>query len=486
MTLTRRLSLIFLTTLAVVLLGFSVTLYLLARNYLYRQAGDHLVSALDTLAVGVESGPGGLEWEPNERVLPFRTANSPVVWQISDESHRIVDKQGPDGLEHLLASAGKWPDLVHWQGGNWLVAERQLQASGAKALSAGEHRYTALHIAAAVSLKPVETTLLRLAGALVVVSGTIWVVALAAAWYVSRRALRPIHRMAQAARSMSAAEMGQRLPVSTTGDELEDLSRAFNGLLDRLQDSFERQQRFAGQASHQLRTPLTALLGQVEVTLRRPRGAEEYREALTAVHAQGVHLRKIVEALLFLTRADAEANLPGLEAIALGPWLEDHMASWSGNARAEDIHIEPGPAGLPTVRAQPVLLGEVVNVLVENACKYSPPGTPISLRLGREGSHVCLTVEDSGPGIADEDMPHVCEPFFRAADVRRRGIAGVGLGLAIARRLISAFGGQLAVKSQAGQGSQFIVSLPVQVESSGGAGDGVVGSACAPASSPRP
>ena len=133
---------------------------------------------------------------------------------------------------------------------------------------------------------------------------------------------------------MSAADLDRRLPLAGTGDELDDLSRAFNGLLDRVGESFERQRRFTGDASHQLRTPLTAMLGQAEVALRHDRDPAEYRRVLESVRGQAQHLRRIVEALLFLARADAEARRPELERIDLAAWAAEHLTTWAGHERA--------------------------------------------------------------------------------------------------------------------------------------------------------
>src|SRR5262249_51255839 len=139
---------------------------------------------------------------------------------------------------------------------------------------------------------------------------TVWLVALFVGRALCRRALVPVRRMAASAADMDAADLGRRLPAAGTRDELDELSKAFNNLLDRLQESVERQQRFTGDASHQLRTPLTAILGQLEVALRRQRPVEEYEQVLTTVRQKAEHLRRIVESLLFLARADAEARLP--------------------------------------------------------------------------------------------------------------------------------------------------------------------------------
>ena len=128
----------------------------------------------------------------------------------------------------------------------------------------------------------------------------IWLLAAGAGRWVSRRALAPVTNMANAVRQITIANLGERLPLPRPHDELHELAASFNGLLTRLQESFERQRRFTGEASHQLRTPLSVMLGQIEVALRRERGPEEYRQTLATTHVQAERLRGIVEALLFL------------------------------------------------------------------------------------------------------------------------------------------------------------------------------------------
>jgi signal transduction histidine kinase len=469
MTLVTRLSLFFLAALAVVLAGFSGALYVLTWAHLHRQAAERAGSALDTLAAAVEHEPGGLEWEAHERRLPFGAGGpgEAVSWEVTDDGGRRVDGS-PDGPPDGQADGGSpsWhvarrPD-GQADGGSpsWHVARRHLQAEPPAVgrdgpPSGGPKRYRALTLTAAVPLGPVDATLRRLAVTLVVLSGGVWLSAAVAGRRLSRRGLRPLADMARAARTITAAD--ERLPSPGTGDELADLGGAFNDLLARLQESFERQRRFTGDASHQLRTPLAGLLGQVEVALRRDRDPEEYRRVLRAVQGQAGQLRAIVEALLFLARADAEARTPERERIDLGGWLDRHLESWSGHPRADDLRREPGPGGPLPVRAQPALLGQAVDNLLDNACKYSAPGSPITLRPARQGDWVSLAVADRGPGIAAGDLPRVFEPFYRSP---RAGPAGVGLGLAVAARVVAALGGRIEVQSEPGTGSTFTLLLP--------------------------
>src|SRR5262249_29540257 len=149
----------------------------------------------------------------------------------------------------------------------------------------------------------------------------------------------------------------------------------------------------------QLRTPLTAILGQIEVALRRERGTEEYRRVLATVEQKAGHLRRIVESLLFLARADTEAQLPELERLRLCDWLAGHFQTWSEHERAKDIVLVSGAAsddahgvGSSVVEVHPALLGELINILIDNACKYSSPGTPIAVRMDYDKRALCIHV----------------------------------------------------------------------------------------------
>jgi signal transduction histidine kinase len=477
MTLTTRLSLFTLAALALVLAGFSATVYFLAQSYLYQQVEDRLESTLNMLVAVAELKPDGVEWEPHERHLSLdpQQGSTPVFWLVSDDQGRVVDGSPDVASREFLTGATKdlVPDrparlLPDGQGLAWRVAQRRLAAktSGQKPatklagpLPKEEVRYPALVWTAGVLLQPVQTTLRNLALALVGVATSLWLLACVLSRWLCRRALLPVSRMAETARGMDTTDLGSRLPPAGTADEVDDLGRAFNGLLDRLQESFERQRRFTGDASHQLRTPLTALLGQIEVALRRERSPGEYQRVLTSVQGQALHLRQLVEMLLFLARADAEARLPHLQTLNLGGWLSGHLQTWSGHPRWADLQIKP-PDSLLWVRAQPPLLGQLINNLIENALKYSEPGTPVTLELLSTSEGGCLTVEDRGCGITPQDQFHVFEPFYRSPQMRRQGIAGVGLGLAIAQRVAIAFGARITVRSTPGQGSCFTLSFP--------------------------
>lgn len=454
MTLTARLLLFFLAALGAVLLGFSAALLVVAHDYLGRQADARLEAAAHTLVAACEVDARGVEWEPNERSLAFGVgpAGDAVAWVVTDHRGNVVDQSSLPEADRLLGEPA-----------GWRVRRQRLTAPPAAGsvpppVPPGETRYPAVEVVVGVPTGPTAAALWRLGAVLLGLSAAVWVAVLLTGRAVCRRALRPLAAMAAAARTMPADDTDGRLPVRPAADELTDLGRAFNGLLDRLGEAHERQRRFTREASHQLRTPLAAVLGQVEVALRRDRPADEYRRVLAAVHGQAERMRKLVEALLLLARSDTDAVPPGSERIDLSAWLPTQLRSWECHPRAGDLRPEvPGPVW---AEAHPVLLGEVLNNLLDNALKYSPAGSPVSVRLGYDAAHAWIEVADAGPGIAAADQAHLLRPFFRADDARRQGAAGMGLGLAIASRLTVLMDGSIVVESEPGRGSRFEVRLP--------------------------
>lgn len=477
MSLAFRLSAFFLAALGAVLVGFSAALYLGAWAYLRRQLDDRLDGSLAVLAAAAESHPDGVEWEPQERELALGQDAGPdrLRWMVHDGAGRLVDRS------RNLAAANLTPEwtprpgdgglparLADRQGRAWRSSRRRLLPGPAVVLRDGhppDHdppgvRYPALVLTVCAPVEPVEGTLAALAWALLILSPGVWGVAAFLGRRFCRKALAPLTRMVTSARGLDATDPGWSLPEAGTGDELDELGRTFNDLLGRLSAAYERQRRFSGDASHQLRTPLTILIGQLDVALRRDRPAEEYRRVIRVAHGRAVQLRRIVEALLSLSHPEADAGRPGGETLDLARWVAGHMEDRRDPARAADA-VRGGADGGPLwVRAHPPLLGQLLDNLLDNAGKYSPPGAPVVVRTWAEPGFAALAVEDAGMGIAAEDLPRVFEPFFRSAEARRLGKPGVGLGLALVRRIATASGGTVEVQSEAGRGSRFTLRLP--------------------------
>ena len=498
MSLATRLTAFFLVAVAILLVGTSATLYLLARSHLHRDLDERLVNTLDLLAASAEIESGDVEWKgkrdawsPAAKAAPgagqptshgHYWGDEPVRWAVFDGRGALIERSwdiGPEdiaGLLDLIPAAGHSHETYAGHDGRrWRLALRRLRPDPKPSDDTDDDEVppafgkfvpdradSALLLAAGERLGPVEASLRNVALGLIGLSTGLWLLAAVAGRYYCRRALRPVAAMADAAQAMSAAGVGQHLPSPGTGDELEGLACAFNGLLDRLRQAIDRQARFTGDASHQLRTPITALIGELEVARRRDRSAEEYRHVLDEVHGEAVHLREIVESLLFLARAEAEAVCPILRPIDLTAWLPEHLRGRSAHDRGPDIRAEVAEAPL-LVRAHAPLLGQLLDNLLENAAKYSEPGTPIRVGLRRAGGSVELSVEDRGAGLGADELPHVFEPFYRSPRARLRGRPGVGLGLAVVRRIAANFGGTASADGTPGVGSRFVVRLPEAV-----------------------
>jgi signal transduction histidine kinase len=469
MSLVTRVSVAFLVALGLALGGFSASLYYVARLRLRLALDQELEATLDRFPDRPEGQSGRVTWaiydEAGQRVESALGDGRLMVLDGRDLGPLAVDVattiEGPDGL--------RWRVLARKIGGGRPLrgppeagrGERRPRPPGRderKGGGPGRERPSRV-LAAWASLEPVEAEIRWLAGMLPLISLGLWTLAAAIGRHFARRALAPLTLMAESACTMPFDE--GRLPSPGTRDELEDFARSFNGLLDRLHVALERQRQFTGQASHQLRTPLAALIAALEVARRRPRTVEEHERVLERLHEDAVRLWRVVEALLFLARADAEAELPDPERLDLTAWAADHLRAWSGHERVADLRFEQPDGGPLWTRAHRPLLGQLLDNLLENACKYSRPGTPIIVRAWSEPDAVALSVEDRGCSIPARDLPHVFEPFYRAESARRLGRAGVGLGLAVARRIAASHCGTITAESEPGRGSRFVVRLPL-------------------------
>jgi heavy metal sensor kinase len=469
MSLTSRLTAFFLGALALVLIGFSIALYLVARETLSRQIDDRLEAALHALTAAVEMDRGALEWEPFQRKLSLgdETDADEVRWTVRDERGVLVDRARNVGSESFLADLPsirevKRPRFVRFKadGRSWRVAQTRLDSSRPRDKRDSPRHHASLILTAAIRLDPAEAALGNLSRLSAGLSLGVWLLSAALGRRFCRKALRPLSTMAETARGMTIAEIGHRLPSAGTSDELQELSDAFNGLLDRLGEAFERQQRFTGDASHQLRTPLAVMLGQIDVALRRDRTADDYKHTLTLVRDHAGRLSKIVEMLLFLARADAEASLPGRQVIDLGEWARNQEVRRAEHPRSARFEVVLQGEGPRLALVHPPLLDQLVDNLLENAWKYTDAPTTVRLVVGRQDGRVTIAVEDEGGGIDPADLPHVFEPFYRSTEARRLGRSGVGLGLSVSKRIARAFEGRLTVESTLGRGSEFRLSLP--------------------------
>jgi two-component system OmpR family sensor kinase len=276
---------------------------------------------------------------------------------------------------------------------------------------------------------------------------------------LARRALRPIDLVVTRARHIGEANLTERLPHPGTRDEIGRLVETLNEMLGRLERSFEIQRRFTADASHELRSPLSRLRAELEVTLRRPRPVPEYEETLRSCLDEVQRVQDLTEQLLELARIDARQESELVQPIAVSEIVAAASAVTSeAERRGILVLVEDAPEIL--VNAAPVAAKVALANILDNAVKFSPPGGEVRLAVLAGGEDVVIAVSDSGPGVSPEDVPRLFQRFYRGKASRASDVPGVGLGLAISRALIERQGGRISVGTSGEKGATFSVHLP--------------------------
>lgn len=484
MTIVNRLSMFFLIWLGIILAGFSAMVFGIEWYYLYRQADAQSISTFHALVAAIEVHPDDVEWEPNERkiVLGQGSGFDQVRWSVHDSSGKLVDYSdnmlagdswnagSPWSVSIQAIRAGNFiPELIvsnkHTSMPD-LHQEMNLEIAGKPNFNrAPYYLSTSFTLSVAVSQQPIVSSLWLTTRVLLAVGFGVWIVGALFVRLICKQAFMPVSIMSASGKAI-CSDPSARLSIPNTGDELEALGHTFNDLLARLQTSFDRQSRFSGDAAHQLRTPLAALLGQVEVALKQDRPKEEYLRVLNLVKQRGMQLKQIIESLLFLARPDEVAAFE-MKQIEITSWIQEWLDGWSDHERFQDFIINSNKTAACLVNIHGGLFNQIMDNILDNACKYSALGSTITIKASIQDAKLQLTFEDHGCGIEAAELQNLGDPFFRTKEVRRLGIPGIGLGLAIAKRATTAIGADLTFESKREVGTKVTISIAVISELSG-------------------
>lgn len=274
---------------------------------------------------------------------------------------------------------------------------------------------------------------------------------------LARRALAPIERMTEHARTITAERLHDRLPVDNADDEMGRLAAVFNETLGRLEQSFDQMRRFTADVSHQLRTPLTAIRSVGEVGLRSSRRDEaSYRAIIGSMLEETDRLAILVGRLLTLSRAEMREDTAAAEPVDLRDLTEEVVAHLGVLAEEKRQILTIDANGAPAAMGDRVVLRQALINVLDNAIKFTPAGGQVRIRIATADSSAVIDVSDTGPGIPASDRTRIFDRFFRGAG---DGAAGTGLGLSIARSAVEANGGSLTLERSGVDGSTFRIRL---------------------------
>ena len=462
MPLRLRLTLWYGSALALILVVFSAVLYIVTARSL-RDAIDQSLEETAVAAVRSLEERGFLPLiDENELMSQFpELARIDKFFQIFSPSGTITIRS-PNVKQHELPLSREALDVA-FTGKTIFESAKYPKEPPLRLISVPiMYRGNLLYIVqVGTSMESVEETLTRLLLVLLVTMPLALAVSLAGGWFLAGRALRPVDDITLAAQRIAGGDLTQRLKVPPSPDEIGRLADTFNNMIARLETSFRQIRQFSSDASHELRTPLTVMKGETELALRRPRDAKDYTVVLESNLEEIDRMTRIVDELLFLSRADmGEVKMERLP-VKLESLLEDvhRQASLLGQER--DVQVVLGMVTPATVLGDELRLRELFLNLLDNAVKYSTPGGSVDITLQTETGQAKVLITDHGIGISREDQGKIFDRFYRTDDARTHTKKGTGLGLAICAWIVESHHGRIEVDSEIGKGSTFTVTLPL-------------------------
>jgi two-component system, OmpR family, heavy metal sensor histidine kinase CusS len=451
---TRRLTLYYTLSVFVLLSAASALLYWELRGNLLAQDENFLTYKVQVLTELLEHRPlerSAVDQEVLEEAEISGQSPAPFFLRVLDDKGRPVDET-PGMAKIVPVSAFPVASGGASQGYRWrsnkstfLLASVSVPDGGIEARG--------WRIQAALNATAHETLLAgyRRDLGLVLATGLL-LAALAGAW-ITRRGLRPLADITRATERVGVEHLDYRIQTGRWPEELASLASAFDRMLERLQQSFERLSQFSADLAHELRTPINNLMGEAQVTLSRTRAPAEYARVLQSALEEYSRLARMIDSMLFLAQAD-QARL-ALERVPLDARAEFQAVVDFYQALADEQRVELICEGNATILADPLLLRRALSNLLSNALKYTGSGGRITLRAGAApDSAPVLTVIDTGSGIAAEHLTKLGDRFYRADPSRSNSPEGAGLGLAIVKSIIALHGGRLVVESAPGRGTE--------------------------------
>ncbi|MBI5588480.1 MAG: HAMP domain-containing protein [Deltaproteobacteria bacterium] len=460
-----RLTFWYVTLLTVSLIGFGVAFsYSLFKIFMYRV--DNQITSVANMMVHTVLKPTGQIFLPNdfdiilERFFGIRTSGNYI--QVLDAHGTVLAKSS--NLENttlpisqdtyhaalkgltsyeVVSIAGKYPMRV-------ITLPVILNQKGMVAI-----------IQVGDSLEGVQEVFQSLFSIYIPAIILAVITASAVGWFLARKALKPVAEITDMARRIGAENLNERLNIAVPLDEIGRLASTINEMIERLEKSFKQIKQFTADASHELKTPLTILKGEMEIALRGKGEPVHLKEALRSSLEEIDRMNYIVRNLLDLAKMDVEREALPREKVSLDRALTERFEHFRRLALDSGVHLAILRNRHLVVYGDQVRIGQLLFNLIDNAVKYTPNGGHVELSLDEEDGKAVVRVKDTGVGISAEDLPYIFDRFYRVDKARTRDVGGAGLGLSICKEIAESHGGTLEAASEAGKGSTFTVRLPL-------------------------
>ena len=281
--------------------------------------------------------------------------------------------------------------------------------------------------------------------------------------FITKNTINPVVKITKAARTMTTENLGGELPVSGRGDEIDELSSAFNELFMRIKADFDRERQFSSDVSHELNTPLTVISGQANLLLRWGKdNPEQLEKSLNAIKNESKSMHAIIENLLQISRIESGRIKPQLCQLDLHELFERVSDEFAALAPEMHFDFDYGNDDSCSLNTDPEMLHQLITVLVSNSVKFAGKQCHVKLQTEKVGDAVLIRVQDDGPGIAPEALPHIFERFYRADQAHVRAAGGSGLGLSIAKTLCSALDADISASNAETGGAVFEIRFDNQ------------------------
>jgi heavy metal sensor kinase len=460
-----RLTAWFLAIFACLLLAYISAACLLNYGQLMDQLYHAEVQDMETVQGLLYFAPG------NHLTLREDYFNRPESRLLLERMMEIRDDQGQVLYRNRKLAENTLGSIPSPEEGAGTFTPRTFQLPDGTHLMVISHRHSingvALLIRLAYSTEPIRHRSQQLLGLLILLLPIAMVAAALAGYQLAGSALSPLEEMAQLTERITARRLSQRIPVTNPADELGHMAQVLNGLLERLEASFERLERFSSDVSHELRTPLASMRSVGEVGLQQNRRPDEYRDIIGSMLEEVAKLTAMIDTLL--TIAHAESGQMELQKTVF-PWadLVNESVAVVGvlaEEKQQTVSVS-GNREIKVLADRSFLRMAVINLL-DNAVKYSPAGSAIRITIqatGRSGEQQELsevTIEDEGPGVPECAADRIFDRFYRLEESRARETGGAGLGLSIAQWVVDAHGGQILIGAAKPHGARFSIRLPI-------------------------